>query len=271
VTPDRPSDPALRSGWLREGPFSFTDEGEGPVVLALHGLPGSTRDWRWLAPSMTGTRFVRLDQPAFGGTPRSTEPDPRLAARARFVLAAMDAMGLEDVVVLGHSMGGPLAVAVAAAAPSRVRGLALLASVGLRPHRLVRKIGRHPDLPRLLDAPLVGRALMPPLRRGFGRAGFPLSTPDAALRQSMRIASGLSFAEIRASVAEVRCPTLLAWALDDPIVEEAIGLELAAALPEGPRVAFETGGHNVQKSRALELAQAITAFAIKRRSGPFGS
>ncbi len=263
MTPDRPSDPPVHAGWLREGPFSYTDEGDGPVVLALHGLPGSARDWRWLAPAMPGVRFIRLEQPAFGGTPRSTEPDPSLAARARFVRAVIEALRLDDVTVLGHSMGGPLALAVAASAPSRVRGLALFASVGVRPHRMLRKLGRHPDLPRVLDAPLVGRALMPPLRRGFARAGFPLTTPDAAIQQSMRIVSRLSFSEVRAAVAGVRCPTLLAWALDDPLVEEAIGLELSAALPDGPRLAFDTGGHNVQKSRAIELGEALAAFAIR--------
>jgi pimeloyl-ACP methyl ester carboxylesterase len=42
-------------------------------------------------------------------------------------------------VLLGHSMGGPVALAAAAHAPERVAGLALIASVGLRPHRLIRQ------------------------------------------------------------------------------------------------------------------------------------
>lgn len=262
----------MRAGWLREGPFSYSDEGEGPVVLALHGLPGSARDWRWLAPALDGVRTIRLEQPAFGGTPRCTEPDPSLAARARFVMSTIDALDLDDIVVLGHSMGGPLALAVAASLPSRVRGLALFASVGLRPHRMIRKLGRPPrELVRVADTPPIRRAILPPLRRGFVRAGFPVTTPDDAILQSMRIVSALSFAEIRAAVAAVRCPTLLAWANDDPLVEEAIGLELASALPEGPRLAFETGGHNVQKSRAIELGQALSAFAIKPGTGASAS
>lgn len=261
VTPELPSDPPLRTRWLRAGPFSYTDEGDGEVVLALHGLPGSARDWRWLAPALSGVRLVRLDQPGFGETPRATAPDTSLAARTRFVLDALDALGLDRAVLLGHSMGGPLAMSVAAAS-ARVRGLALVASVGLRPHRLMREVGRRPDLPTLLELPVVGRAFRPALRRGYSRAGFPASTPDSAILQSMRVFSRLSFPELRAAARAVRCPTMLAWAEDDPVVEGAIGLELSAALPSGPRLRFADGGHNVQKSRAVELGAALSAFAL---------
>jgi pimeloyl-ACP methyl ester carboxylesterase len=154
-----------------------------------------------------------------------------------------------------------------AAESERARGLALLASVGLRPHRLMRKVGRWPDLPRIFDLPIVGRLLRPSLRAGFTRSGFPASTPDAAILQSMRIFSGLSFADIRAAAAGVRCPTLLAWAEDDGLVEEAIGLELSRALPSGPRLVFRDGGHNIQKSRAVELGEELAALAIRPGSG----
>src|SRR5690606_15199087 len=266
VTPDRPSDPALQRARVRGGAFTYTDEGEGEVVVALHGLPGSVRDWRWLAPALPGVRLVRIDQPGFGGTPLRTEPGSSLQARTRFVLGALDALGIDRFVVAGHSMGGPLAMSVAASS-ARASGLVLLASVGLRPHRLMRKVGRHPDLPRLFDLPLVGRLLRPPLRAGFLRAGFPASTKDAAILQSMRIFSGLSFGAIREAAAGVRCPTLLAWAEDDPLVEGAIGLELARALPPGPRIVFSDGGHNIQKTRAVELGEAISALVIRPRSG----
>jgi len=258
----------VRTGRIRgnSGSFTYTDEGRGEVVVALHGLPGSVRDWRWLAPALTGVRLVRIDQPGFGGTPRATEPDPSLAARTRFVLAALDALEIDRFVIAGHSMGGPLAMSVAAAS-GRTSGLALLASVGLRPHRLMRKVGRHPDLPRLFDLPIVGRLLRPPLRAGFLRAGFPASTKDAAILQSMRIFSGLSFPAIRAAAAGVRCPTLLAWAEDDPLVEGAIGLELSRALPAVARVVFPDGGHNVQKTRAIELGDAISALALRQGTG----
>ncbi len=108
------------------------------------------------------------------------------------------------------------------------------------------------------------QVLMPALRRRFVRAGFPASTPDEAIRQSMRIVQRLPFADVRAAAAAVRCPTFLAWAEDDPLVEGAIGLELARELPDGPRLVFPDGGHNIQKTRAIELGRALSRFVLER-------
>jgi pimeloyl-ACP methyl ester carboxylesterase len=261
VTPERPSDPPVHVGWLPEGPFAYTDEGEGPALIALHGLPGSSRDFRWLGAELEGpVRLIRLEQPGFGRTPLSTEPDPTLAGRTRFVRRVADALSLSRFAVLGHSIGGPVALSVAAADPDRVSGVALLASVGLHVHRLARRVPRHPDVARLLELPLAPRLVLPAMRRGFARAGFPSSTPDGELVQSTRIFSVLSFAEIRAAAARVRCPTFVSWAEDDPLVESAVALALSRALPQGPRLAFRDGGHNIQKSKAVELAGALRGW-----------
>ena len=125
--PESPSDPSIRLARLERGPFAYTEEGAGPTALAIHGLPGSVRDFRWLASALDGrVRFVRLDQPGFGATPVRTGTGARLPDRVRFVRDAIDALGLDRVTLLAHSMGGPLAMAVAAEEP-RVERLALLA------------------------------------------------------------------------------------------------------------------------------------------------
>lgn len=260
-TPDRPSDPPTRTARTARGPFAYREEGAGPTVLAIHGLPGSGRDFRWLASALGGrVRLVRVDQPGFGATPVRSGTGARLADRVAFVRAAMDALALERVTILGHSMGGPLAMAVAAADP-RVDRVALLASVGLHPHRMARRIRRSPDVARLLGVPGVARALAPVMRRGFRRAGFPASTPLGEMVEATRIVYQLSFADHRAAARGLRQPTLLAWARDDRLVEEAIGLSLATELPPGPRLVFEDGGHNIQKTQATELAEALSRFA----------
>jgi len=261
VTPEAPSDPRVRSTWTADGPFAYAVEGAGPPLLLLHGLPGSSRDWRWLGSALGGrVRSIRLEQPGFGATPASTETGVTLAHRARFVVTAADALGLDRFAVLGHSIGGPVAIEVAARLPERVTHLALLASVGLHPHALARRMPRHPDLSRLLERPVVQRLVLPTMREGFRRAGFPRSTPDGEMIQSTRIFHRLEFSAVRDAARSVRAPTLIAWAEDDPLVEPAIALELAQALPSGPRLPFADGGHNIQKTRAVELADAVAGF-----------
>lgn len=262
MTPEHPSDPPRRRASIETGPFSYTDEGSGPTLVMIHGLPGSSRDFRWLCGALEGRiRSVRLEQPGFGGTPVSTETGTRLGLRAEFVLHAAAALGLERFWVLGHSIGGPVAMEVAARAPERVVGLALLASVGLHVHRVARNVPRHPDVARLLRPRWVARAVAPLLRPGFARVGFPSSIPGGELVQTTRVFSRLSFADNRRAARGVSASTFMSWAEDDRLVEGAIGHALSAALPSGPRLVFETGGHNIQKTHAVELADALVAWA----------
>ncbi|MCB9596461.1 MAG: alpha/beta hydrolase [Sandaracinaceae bacterium] len=261
MTPESPSDPPLRFAWTAAGPFAFTDEGAGPPLVLVHGLPGSSRDFRWLCSALGhDVRSIRVEQPGFGQTPWTTESGTTLAHRARFVLEAVDALGVDRFRVLGHSIGGPVAMAVAARAAARCDGLALIASVGLHPHRLARRTPRRPELARPLTWRPVQRLVLPELRRGFARAGFPASTPEGEMIQCTRVFGSLDFAHNRAAAFGVRAPSLIAWAEDDALVEPAIGLSLSQVLPDGPRLPFATGGHNIQKTRAVELADALRAW-----------
>jgi pimeloyl-ACP methyl ester carboxylesterase len=106
----------------------------GPVVVCLHGIPGSARDFRSLTPLLVerGWRVLRIDMPGFGGSAtRHDLPDPQ--SRARFTLDIANACGVDRFAVIGHSFGGATALHVAASL--RVSALALVCSVGLRRHR----------------------------------------------------------------------------------------------------------------------------------------
>lgn len=263
MTPERPSDPTPRLVWVRGWPASLTDEGDGPVVVALHGLPGGARDWRWLAPALPGVRFIRIELPGFGGTPLEMA-DPGLEARARWVLDVVDALGIARFAVMGHSIGGPVAMAVAALGAARVTALGLVASVGLSSHRGYRQAKPMRLLAPLLKVPGLSRAMRPVLRGTFERFGFR-GHRDEALRQTLRVVEALDFDENRGFATRVVAPTLVAWCEDDPIVESAIGEALAAVLPDGPRLRFADGGHNPQKTRAIELGAALVDLVTPYR------
>ena len=112
------SEHAPRTIALRAGPAAFLDAGEGPPVVCIHGLPGSSRDFRWLfEPLASRVRLVAVDLPGFGQTPIATAPDASPEGRAAFVLELVDALGLEAPFLVGHSMGGVVAVAAVARRP----------------------------------------------------------------------------------------------------------------------------------------------------------
>lgn len=272
MPPPSPSDPPRQHIDLDGQSLAFTDEGHGPPVLALHGLPGSVRDWRWLAPVLVagGLRVVRLDLPGFGESPAALAP-PRVEALAAVALRAADALGLDRPWLLGHSFGGAFAAAAARQAGERVAGLALLASVGLTPHQGYRQLPAPALLAATARLPGMGVLLGSALRAAMVRGGFPRSVTAADAERCLQILGGFHFAAHRDNVAALRLPTLVAWAADDPLVEARVGDALALASPPGPRLRFDEGGHNVQKSHAEEVGAALVEAVLVEAAAAAGA
>ena len=261
MTPDKPSDPEIRKLQLPTGTAGVTDPSDGPALVSIHGLPGSVRDFRWLGSCVeTALRFVRIDMPGFGTTDAANIRDASIGSRARFFISVLDALEIDQCVVLGHSMGGPVAMELAAEHSDRVRGLALLSSVGLRPHKLLRSTPHIDLIARALDIGLLRTLMMGRIRNHFIKAGFPSSTEDDAIVQCIRWVNATDFELINRNVKALEIPCFLAWALDDAWIEEDVFRELAHSCPSGPRLEFDEGGHNIQKTHAVEIGQALVEW-----------
>ena len=262
MRPERPSDPKRHTLSWRGGEVAYTDEGSGPCTLvALHGCPGSVRDWRWLGSHLEPhVRLIRLDLPGFGRTPLATMPDPTFPGRAEWLLEVLRRLGVRQFVPMGHSAGGPLALELAARHPERAIGLALIAAPGLTPHKPLRENPASHRISPLLHMPVVRGLLTFALRKGFEKAGFPKDVSDDSIRQSMHIIAHLDFDRQRANMEALRVPSLLAWAEDDTFIEGPISAKMAEACSPGPRLGFVEGSHYIQKTRSVEIGDALLAW-----------
>ncbi|NUV82857.1 alpha/beta fold hydrolase [Streptomyces sp. CAI-155] len=106
--------------------------GDGPVVVWHHGTPntGAPPAPLFAAAEALGVRWVSYDRPGYGGS--SPLPDRTVASAAADVRPVTDALGVGRFTVLGHSGGGPHALACAALLGDRVLGAATVA--GLAPY-----------------------------------------------------------------------------------------------------------------------------------------
>jgi pimeloyl-ACP methyl ester carboxylesterase len=113
----------------------YLEQGAGPAVLMLHGgsLGSSADVWTdsIVAFAEHGLRAIALDLPGFG---LSDNPqDHSVAYRQHFVLAFMDALGLDRAALIGHSQAGAFAVNLAFAEPQRVAKVVVLGTGSLLP------------------------------------------------------------------------------------------------------------------------------------------
>lgn len=263
------SDPEPQRFPMAHGDLAYVDEGprDAPALLAVHGVPGSVRDFRYLAPQLRdAVRIVRVDLPGFGDSAPLDAAVRTLAGRARVLLDLADHLGLRELSVLGHSMGGAAALALASLHRERVRLLVLVASLGLSQHR---GLGMPPRAFRLLAASLSVpglRSFVVTLSRAAYRARrFPgADSLDAeGFRVQLRAIGAADYGFLRRAVAGPLPPALLAFAHDDPMIETRVSEELARALPAARVLAFDSGGHNLQKTRAPELAAAIREALLR--------
>lgn len=107
----------------------YTDEGSGPSILMIHGLAGQMRNFaRPLVDDLARDyRVIRIDRPGSGYSPRAASTSARLRVQAETVAELIRILKLDRPLIVGHSLGGALALAIALNHPEVVGGLALVA------------------------------------------------------------------------------------------------------------------------------------------------
>jgi pimeloyl-ACP methyl ester carboxylesterase len=119
----------LRGGEVDGLSLHYLVEGRGPAIVLVHGLGGFAGSWRHnIAPLAARATVYAVDLPGFG---RSAKPRARygLPFFARALHGFLDALGLAQASLVGHSLGGAVAVTYALTHPARVERLALLGAV----------------------------------------------------------------------------------------------------------------------------------------------
>jgi len=257
-----PTDPGARLVDTRAGPIAVSEEGPAGAlpILCVHGIPGSRRDFRYLAPLLASRfRVLRVEMPGFGESP----PDgaASLESWASVLLAVAEALGHERFALLSHSFGGGAVLLAAAQAGERLAGATVPASMGARRHRAFAiPPAAYAAMSALIAFPLTRPLFVAGGRRFYRRIG--LIPPDGwrELHRHTSLLASVSFAGLGASARRIQAPVVVAHCADDRLVETAIARELAALLPHGRLLEFPSGGHHLQKTRAADLAAAIAAF-----------
>ena len=233
------------------GEFRIQSEhmGTGSPVVLLHGLSGSCRWWRFTTPALARRYSVHSPElVGFGGSRRpGRQPDvPELAEVMAEWLREMD---LAEIALVGHSMGGQLAVHIAAEhhLPER---LALVDSSGMPRDWSLRDAGR-----------FVARALPP---RTWGAPTFVPTIAVDALRAGPRAlllaTRHLLSDDVTELLERITCPTLLIWGALDPIVPLDHGRAMQERIAGSRLVVLRDAAHNPMADRPVEFNRVLLEF-----------
>jgi pimeloyl-ACP methyl ester carboxylesterase len=250
--------------------------GAGPPLLLVHGLGGAASNWVELAPLLARRRRLLVpDLPGHAGS-AAVPAAPTLSAFADCVVGVADREAMLPAPVVGHSMGGLVALRLALRRPDAVTGLVLAAAAGIssatrvrqtaltvilvvRPTRLVTPFRTLVARVPWLRYPVFGHFEVadPPSLSAAAVAGF---LDGAALHSSVFDAGRALVADDpRLDLEHVRCPSLVLWGARDRMVPVADAFEYARRLHAPIRVLADCG-HLLIAERPLACLDAIEEF-----------
>jgi pimeloyl-ACP methyl ester carboxylesterase len=261
---------------------AFVRAGSGPALLLVHGIGDSADTWRDLIGVLASDHTVIA--PDLLGHGRSDKPraDYSVAAYANGMRDLLGVLGVERVTIVGHSLGGGVAMQFAYQYPERVERLVLVGTGGVG--RQVNPTLRLASLPgadlllhllRLPPVRLTGRLGAPALRRLPLDIGYDIedlvrifdALPDGASRSAV-VRTLRAVVDWRGQVVTMldRCylargmPTLLVWGRHDTIVPVEHAHVAHAAMPNSRLEIFDDSGHFPHHSEPARFVAVLQDF-----------
>ena len=260
---------------VQQQPVFVQDSGprDAPAILLLHGFGASLQAWDDWAPALEkNLRVLRIDIPGFGLSGPAVNQDYSDAADVARVIAVMDQLGVQQVIVAGHSMGGRIAWNLAAAHPERVSKLVLISPDGFPdPNAKSDKTYEVPALLGLLPYSLPQWAL----RMGGVAPAFADDsqlTPQMMQRyHDMMLAPGVRTALLErmrqtrnsdpvSRLQSIKAPTLLLWGEKDAFIPVSNAQDYLKAMPQAKLVTLPGVGHVLHEEAPQASVQAVLGF-----------
>ncbi len=243
----------------------YVDEGSGPAIVMVHGLSGQLRNFSYALLDLLKNeyRVILVDRPGSGYSTADAGTPPGLIAQGAMIAELITALKLDRPLLVGHSMGGAVALALALDRPELIRGLGLIAPLTQMQDTVpdvFRGLAMVPQSARLLFAQTIGTPLSkltqgPVLAAVFApeiapddfgiRGGGLLSQRPAAIAAASAELFGANtdLQRMVSRYGDLHVPTSILFGRQDAILDPGLhGHRIAAVVP-GAKIETIEGGH----------------------------
>lgn len=242
-------------------------------ALLIHGLGAHGSTWNRVVPAWARVRHLIIpDLPGHGRSGTGGRASYRVFYYARIMIGLLDALGVEKAALVGHSLGGAVAIAMSLSHPERVERLALIDAAGLDPigipwrtrwafvpSAIATWFGVSPSERQI--ARFLAKAKMTTFADGEKvAADFATPAPDrkAAIRTAVRLVTDSR--RLYQSLPEVNLPTLSVFGSDDTLFSAPVARTATHLLPRGQFVELAGVGHSPMLDAPDVLSEAIVPF-----------
>ncbi len=238
--------------------INFSTQGRGPDLLLLHGWGCDHQIWQPILPFLTTShRVTSLDLPGFGSS--STPPHPwSLSNYAQLINQFIQDLSLKRPIIVGHSLGGAIAIILVVKKPKLSRKLILVSSSGVR----------RPSLKKTLGwlAAKSGKILLSPLPEKIQNE--LRNTLYHTLKETDYLQSGkmkqtylnIINQDLTPLLSQVFVPTLLIWGDQDTDTPLAKGKQMHQLIPRSQLKIIHHTGHFLFIDQSEQFCQIVNNF-----------
>ena len=256
--------------------LAYVEAGEGPPLVMLHGIMSSKYAWRKnIMPLARYYHVIAIDSPGAGDSEKPPNIDYSPEGLARIHLRALDALGIRRATIVGNSLGGAVALAMARDHPERVDKLVLVSPAGYPTATL--------NLP-VETAPILGEFLTPfygdpvvaltwrdavynydkvldedrlemarPMRSGAGKN---------ALLKKLRAVQGDYFERFSKTIPKISTPAFIIWGYNDQILPVEHAFRYMRDMPKAWLMIVPESGHRTQSEWPEIFNSAVVDFLL---------
>ena len=254
----------------------YVDAGSGLPLVFIHGFGASIFSWRKnLEPLSEYHRVCAPDLPGFGYSDKPLNADYSIDAYADFMIQFMDRLKIEKAVLVGHSLGGGIALLTSLKYPDRVLALVLLDAEAypITPP-LMLKIAKLPGVRSVVHRAIGEWVVRVSLQRSFHDPSFiteplieeyyrPFLTENGKAAP-IRVLQAMDFEKLQVlpeRYRNIKKKTLIIWGREDQISGIHLARKLKKDLPNSRLRIIPECGHLVQEEKPEVVNQAIIRFA----------